>query len=271
MAVVTTDGIDVIRDISPDDEMFKGDERDYFGVGRSALECVRRSLDAAQLPADKIARILDLPCGYGRVLRYLRAVFPEAEIVACDLLRGGVDFCARTFGARPVYSNEDPARIVLGPEPFDLIWVGSLLTHLGPTRWAGFLDVFRRSLRPGGVLVFTTHGREVYDRTVRGADYGVPYWRATMVRHDYERTGFGYAHYLQSSSYGQSLSSPAWVFNQIAALDEMRLVHFSERAWDAHQDVFACVRDPDWHVRHPATSMFTLLKHKVRERWRPSR
>jgi hypothetical protein len=73
MADMTTDGINVVRDISPNDEMFQGDERHYFGVGRSALECIRRSLDAAQVPADKIARILDLPCGYGRVMSAHRA------------------------------------------------------------------------------------------------------------------------------------------------------------------------------------------------------
>ena len=60
-----------------------------------------------------VKRILDLPCGHGRVLRYLSAAFPEAEITACDIMREGVDFCASTFGAIPVYSQDDPQQIPL--------------------------------------------------------------------------------------------------------------------------------------------------------------
>ena len=81
-------------------------------------------------------RILDFPCGHGRVLRYLRAEFPQAEITACDLLRDGVDFCAANFGAIPVYSDPDPSRIGLPRDAFDLIWVGSLFTHFDAARWA---------------------------------------------------------------------------------------------------------------------------------------
>ena len=256
---------DVIRDISPNDEMFAGDESHYFGVGQSALECVSCSLQAAQLPSKNVRRILDMPCGHGRVLRYLRAAFPEAEITACDLLRDGVDYCATTFGAIPLYSDENPAKIELERDAFHLIWVGSLLTHLDSDRWAEFLELFRRSLRPGGVLVFSAHGREAYDRTVRGTfNYGLPYWRTTAAKYTYERTGFGYGHYWNSNSYGITFSSPAWVFKQIERVSEMRMVHFCEKAWDRHHDIYACVRDPDWQVSHPLTPTLTLLRQTLR-------
>ena len=77
--------------LAPGDEMII-DERQYFNVGRSALECIDICLRAAQMGVFDVKRILDLPCGHGRVLRYLRAAFPEAEITACDILRDGVDF-----------------------------------------------------------------------------------------------------------------------------------------------------------------------------------
>src|SRR5262249_13961353 len=100
-------------------------------------------------------------------------------------------------------------------------------------------------------------------------DYGLPYWRATTARYGYERAGFGYADYLNSNSYGVTFCSPDWVFKQIARIGELRVVHLSERAWDAHHDIFACVRDSDWQVRHPLISTLTFLKHKLRERVRP--
>jgi SAM-dependent methyltransferase len=252
MGSLMIDDIAVSRDLSPNDQMFVGNESHYFRVGQSALECIRCSLHAAQLPASRVRRILDLPCGHGRVLRYLKAGFPEAEITACDLLRDGVDYCAATFGATPVYSHEDPSNVPLDRDAFDLIWVGSLLTHLAADRWPGFLELFHRSLRRGGLLVFTAHGRRAYDWAVRGVvDYGLSDWRNTAVLGSYERSGFGYADYSDSESYGHSLSRPEWVFGQIERVGEMRLAYFSEAAWDRHQDVYGCVRDPDWQVRPP--------------------
>jgi SAM-dependent methyltransferase len=256
---------EVSRDISPNDEMHvAGRESHYFSVGRSALDCISCSLQAAQLPADKVGRILDLPCGYGRVLRYLRAAFPEAEITACDLLRDGVDYCATTFGAIPVYSDENPEKVQLERDAFDLIWVGSLLTHVDSDRWAKFLDLFRCSLRPGGVLVFSAHGRRVHDMMRRREFEIQPYWQQTTVLYAYERKGFGFCPYLNSNSYGNSFSNPAWVFKQIERMSEMRIVHFSEAAWDKSHDVYACVRDPDWQVSHPLTPTLTLLRQTLR-------
>src|SRR5690349_8568241 len=114
--------ISVIEEISPHDEMYGGDPERYFKVGQSAIDFIQPALRATGLPAPE--RILDLPCGHGRVLRFLKAVFPNAELVACDINRDGVDFCAETFGARPVYSVDDARRVEL-PGTFDLIWCGS--------------------------------------------------------------------------------------------------------------------------------------------------
>jgi SAM-dependent methyltransferase len=272
VTILAIDEARVIREISPDDKMFDGNKDFYFAVGHSALDCIVCALRAAKVPAANVRRILDLPCGHGRVLRHLRAAFPDAELTACDVLRAGVDFCAATFGAVPVYSTEAPEATAVSRDAFDLIWVGSLLTHLDAPRWSQFLTVFCRGLRPGGVLVFSTHGRSAYDRTVRGGTvrgldrYGLPYWRSTTVRYRYERTGFGYGHYHNSTSYGQALASPAWVFRQLARVSRLRVVHFAEAAWSGHHDVYACVLDPAWRVHHPPTSFVKFVKDSIRER-----
>src|SRR5262245_46612524 len=41
----------------------------------------------------------------------------------------GVDYCANTFAAIPVYSAVVPSQAPLEPDSLDLTWVGSLLTH----------------------------------------------------------------------------------------------------------------------------------------------
>jgi len=191
-------------------------------------------------------RILDLPCGHGRVLRHLRADFPKAEITACDILKDGVDFCARTFGAVPAYFDPDPGRIEL-PGTYDLIWCGSLLTHLPESGWDGFLKLFTRHLDPGGVLVFTTHGRWPAGWLRSGAkrNYGLSPEKREEVLSGYDSSGFGFAQYGAGPGYGVAFSSPAWVCGKLAArLPDFRIVSLGEAAWAGHQDVVACVAGP---------------------------
>ncbi len=227
--------------IAPDDEMFvAGREQHYFGVCDSALRLVSLALESAQTP--KVARVLDLPCGHGRVLRGLRAMFPEAELVACDLLRSGVDFCAREFGAVPVYSLPDPEQIPVARE-FDLIWVGSLLTHLDHDAWERFLRFYSARLSPRGVLVFTTHGRNTIRHIARRDEtYGLRDSQLTKLAASYARHGFGYQPYAGNPDYGISVSSMAAVSSLIARHPELKLCFASEMSWDQHQDTWAVTR-----------------------------
>ena len=224
--------------LSPSDTMFAGSENHYFSVGRSALRCIRSAQGAAKL--NEPGNILDLPCGYGRVLRTMRAAWPTAEITACDLEREGVDFCARAFGAIPVYSDVDPRSVELLPGSFDLIWVGSLLTHLNRSSWSDFLECFERWLKPGGLLVFSTHGRRVAARMESGIDYGLERDACAGLLLEFKRDGFAYRDYPGQTSYGISLASPMFVLKELLLGDSWRIVSYGETMWDDHHDVVAC-------------------------------
>jgi SAM-dependent methyltransferase len=191
--------------------------------------------------AEEPRRILDLPCGHGRVLRVMKRAFPGAAFTACDLERDGVDFCAAEFGATPVYSHVELAQVHFA-EPFDLIWCGSLVTHLDARGWLATFQLLVRALRPGGVAVITFHGRWVAYRMQNGLRYGLPGERAEAVLAQYGATGFGYADYAQQSGYGISLSAPAWILSELASWPELRIVGLCERQWDQHQDVLAIQR-----------------------------
>lgn len=227
--------------ISPNDEMFDGDIVHYDAVGRSALQCIERALDAAGMHADQVHQILDFPCGHGRVNRLLRARFPSATIVACDLNRDGVDWCARTYGSEPMYSHDNPARIRLTSGRFDLIWSGSLFTHFDAPRWYPFLALFRRALRPKGVLVVTTHGQRSIEMLAQPNCYGLSGQVSATLVAAFEASGFGYASYDTSPGYGHSVSSRDWVLRECARVAGLQVRSVAEGAWDEHQDVYACV------------------------------
>src|SRR4029453_9635557 len=90
-ALLTEEPDGLIEEISPNDGMFVGNRIHYFAVAQGALECIRVALLAAG--KQDVRSILDLPCGHGRVLRKLKAEFPDAALTGCDIERDGVDFC----------------------------------------------------------------------------------------------------------------------------------------------------------------------------------
>jgi methyltransferase family protein len=255
---------EVISDISERDDMIRlppqgGGRAEYFKLGRKAIEVVRRAMRMCE--ADEPSTILDLPSGHGRVMRMLKAAFPEAKLTACDIDTDAVDFCADTFGAEPAYATLHPRDMTFA-QPFDLIWSGSLLTHLEEERFVAFLELFNSNLAPGGLLAFTTNGQHAYRmmRHILPEDdpswteaspealqiaegyFPIPRETAPDVVRAYEEEGFGYVEYWFMENFGATLSSPAWVCKQLERLPDLRLVIYLEQGWGEAQDFVVCQR-----------------------------
>jgi SAM-dependent methyltransferase len=230
--------------VSPNDEMFSGNVDDYISVAETAIVQIAHAMAINGI--DRCQRILDLPCGHGRVLRALRAVFADAAITACDVNRDGVDFCAAQFEAKPAYSTANPHDIPLDGE-FDLIWVGSLLTHLDAARCRAFLGVLCDRLAPGGLLLVSSHGRDAVNRW-RHDDI-----RLTQIRTGFEVDGFGYADHAGVSGYGTSAFTPGWLAGELYDREDVMLTGYAERGLADHQDLATIlkldVHHPQWALR----------------------
>lgn len=216
----------------------------YFAVGQSAIECIDLALAAAKRRDP--THILDMPSGHGRVLRHLARRFPEATLDACDLDRDGIDFCARQFGATPILSNPDLTTVSF-QRTYDLIWVGSLLTHVSRPlfeQWSTFLATL---LSPNGLIVASMHGR--YSETVQKTHPYISHeiWNRRILP-DLQSTGYGFAPYetgdeglhgFIENDYGISVARPSEVMRIIEAVPGVRVQFFSERAWIQHHDIVA--------------------------------
>ncbi|MCB1105809.1 MAG: class I SAM-dependent methyltransferase, partial [Cephaloticoccus sp.] len=220
------------RTLAPQDGMVSpGLEEQYFDIGRRALELVHFSSVLCDKP--HYPNILDLPCGHGRVLRWLRAHYPYAKITACDLDRDGVDFCAREFGAEPVYSEIDLRKLPFDSQ-FDLIWVGSLLTHLPQDRWLAALDRFIRWTKECGVIVFSVQGRTVPSLLARGRRNVAENIDKPALIEEFARTGFAYQRYFESTpeaDYGLAVTSPEWLMRVLQRYPDVIMRAYLEEAW----------------------------------------
>jgi SAM-dependent methyltransferase len=210
----------------------------YLRHGREAIQLILQ----AMLVANKtcVKTILDMPCGFGRVARHLVAAFPEATLWVCDLYEDQIAFCAQQFGGNPLLSRVNISELSF-PLQFDLIWCGSLLTHLPKRQFLDTLRLFSRSLAPDGIAVVTTHGR--FSPWLHHTHYKyLSDDRFIIAEREFYKNGFGFVNYqdpvsIDSPSYGISLSSAAFVVNAMEEDDSIRIVSFTETGWDRHQDV----------------------------------
>jgi SAM-dependent methyltransferase len=229
-------GVD--RNISENDLMYRASGTWYMHFGNAALDCILRAMNKAGMPDPE--NILVLPCGHGRELRFFRSRFPDARIVACDIDRDAVDFCARTFGVEGAYSHNDPGQISM-PHRFDAIWCGSLVTHLDEAGWRALLQFFSEHLKSGGLLVFSTHGPFMTEKFRSGAyDLGIDEVTKKEMLCRYDQTGFAYGDYYGQTGYGISLSSKEWVRRLISEVPGLRLLDYAERGWFRNHDTVTC-------------------------------
>ena len=231
--------INIIGPIAERDSMFQGHAPYYFTIGEEAVQLIQRL--RPELPAT--ATILDLPCGYGRVLRHLRRNFPDAWLACCDLDREAVDFCSANFGATGFYSNEECD--LHFDRQFDLVWCGSLISHFSQDKTHKILDEMCKLLTPGGTLIATTHGDFVGDRIKSNKPeftYGLSDNGRIKVMKEWQASGYGYADYPERSGYGISVISQAWVEKFFTNHPNADLSGYIEQGWGSHHDVFAIRR-----------------------------
>ncbi len=238
-------GTEVIRTVSSHDEMvFPGQEASYFQIGERVIELVRMAQKICG--RKRLPKILDLPCGHGRVTRWLRAEFPYAELTACDLNRHGVDFCTRHFNAVGQYSEEDLNRVEF-PHAFDLVWCGSLLTHLPLEAQLTTLSKLVEWTGEDGILIFSVQGRFLASQLERGqADFADNVDVVGLLR-DFRAHGTAYRPYYESQAggYGLALNSPEYVSGLIQKNPGVILRAYLEQAWGV-QDIVILYRKADY-------------------------
>ena len=207
----------------------------YKIAAHSAIDLIERGLGLTGRCMADVQAALDFACGYGRVLRLLAERLPQGTLDACDLQPQATDFCRQEFSVTSFLSTMKPEDMQF-PRQYDLIWVGSLFTHLSGNTFRAWLKKLASALTAQGVLIFTTHGRFSLDIL---ASYGPVMPTRATVAQTLERDNFYFAPYMQGGfDYGFSICTPAFVQSAIDRIDTQPLAMLSHipRGWDNHQD-----------------------------------
>jgi SAM-dependent methyltransferase len=251
----------VSRDIMQGDHMCPDTNyKHYFYVGSSALSVISAALILGNNP--KIESVLDFACGSGRVTRWLKAGFPNAQVVASDLREDSLQFIQKHLGAECWLSSEDISMLE-PPAKFDLIWCGSLLTHLSEKNSTEVINKLSDWLNPAGVAVFSTHGRGVISRNIDGVQKSLNDETFSEVVESMKNAGYGYADYPGRDGIGFSLSKLEWVTQLISKLPDVRVLMAGECLWANHQDVVAIQKRSIHDYRHDYSNIPEHLKVRL--------
>lgn len=216
----------------------------YQSVGRSAVDAIVRALFSAQ--KSDFHNVLDLPCGGGRVTRHLCALFPEAAMHVGDINPNKVEAVTRAFNASPVQPG--PRFTEPSATKFDLIWVGSLFTHLGDQFFREAFKWYVDALANDGLLIITLHGRtHEYRQTHHSPHVAPEVWGAASE--SFHSEGFGFIPYEPASpegpyAIGTTVTSPAWIMRLVEERSDIRIVSYEEAGWVGAHDLLVVQRRP---------------------------
>lgn len=141
------------RDVQAFHERSTGYERGY--LGQLHRQIVTRTIDLALARCHDPARVLDVGCGTGLLLRELASRRPgAAELTGIDPAAGMVEVArAKSADPRLTFVEGTAERLPFGDATFDLVISTTSFDHWDDQR-AGLAEC-RRVLSPGGLFVLS--------------------------------------------------------------------------------------------------------------------
>jgi SAM-dependent methyltransferase len=132
----------------------------FLEGGRLAAETVRDTAVRHGLPLEGLDGVLDFGCGCGRVVRHLRGI----DLAGSDADAPAIAWCRRNLPYARFETNGRVPPLAWEDGTFDLAYAFSVLTHLTEELQARWLVDLARVLRPGGLLLVSTHGDRYRER-----------------------------------------------------------------------------------------------------------
>jgi SAM-dependent methyltransferase len=129
----------------------------FVVLGRAGYKALNGSLRRAGIEAASLGRVLDFGCGVGRVLRYWHAQ-PRVELHGTDLNPQSINWCRDNLTFASFKTNALEPKLDYPDDYFGLVYALSVFTHLPENIQGPWLRELLRTIRPGGLLYFTTHG-----------------------------------------------------------------------------------------------------------------
>ncbi len=212
----------------PDVQLYYADAVSFVNILENALKSCDRAWSDIQ-------GCLEVGCGYGRIVRALKEKISPPRIYVCDVIEEGPKFVTSEFGAVHIPILERTAHEY--ENFFDLVYLYSVYTHMRVKDAERSIRLIARALKPGGILVFTTHGVI----SARGAErYKHSWLNKELLNAELAKNGYFYDKYpYYSVDYGMTWYTEGYVKHLVAEADKsLHFINYGSALVDNHQDLF---------------------------------
>lgn len=124
------------------------------------LQAIEGLLNRHGHSLQKFKAILDFSCGPARLTQYLPWLAPEANIFGCEIEQDLVERAQRACPGGEFKLSGGQPPLDYPDNSFDFIFSYSVFTSLSEQGHKAWLKDLSRVLRPGGVMLHTTHSYE---------------------------------------------------------------------------------------------------------------
>lgn len=224
--------------ISPEDIMFlfvlhdhslRDSINAYFTTGLNGRNIVDKIVKARYGNWSKINSILDFASGYGRVSRHFLNDIDNSKIWVSDIKEESVQWQEDQFTVNGIKSEQNPADFK-PPVKFNIIFVGSLFTHLPEILFNKWLTRLIEVLDENGTLIIST-----FDIGVHGKDYQQPFKYLEMSE---DRLFNGLNTSIKGENkYGITYTTPAYME------EKLRINGIDNKRFQRHPLAFGKIQD----------------------------
>jgi SAM-dependent methyltransferase len=133
---------------------------EFQSVGERAVADLLTAYHAVKPGETRYGRWLDYGCGTGRILLPLRKAGVE-DLSGVDPDRAAIRWLRRRAGPERFQELPGSFPLAFPAASFDVVLAISIFTHMDEAGQLATLAEIARLLRPGGLLIASTHGREL--------------------------------------------------------------------------------------------------------------
>jgi SAM-dependent methyltransferase len=179
--------------------------------------------------------ILDFGCGPGRLSEQLCWLVPNAELYGCDVDPMAVAEAQHSCPRGNFHANEGMPPLEFEDAKFDLVWCWGVFTNISENSQKAWLKELARVLRPGGVLLSTTHSYEHLKRMAIFSPDHIDKYKLPGTVDEFIDSECGF-HYVSPPNwhpdYGWAVISKDYVTNNWPDYSGLSMVEYSEGAFE---------------------------------------